>query len=398
MTTISARPAVTAQQIKEGWYSEDACLLADFERLVNQQTDIADFEHADEVVSNVLVYGDRLPQHLDDPTKRREVQTEIARALLSGPGIVMFRGAFADDVIDRATAAFERMIEQQKRSGGSVGDHFAAAGTNDRVWNALEKLAVAEPDIFTAYYANDVLALASQAWLGPNYQVTSQLNVVNPGGRAQTSHRDYHLGIQTAVSYPSHVHAMSTLLTLQGAIAHVDMPVETGPTMYLPYSQQYDAGFVAVHRSDFARYFESHYVQLPLRKGDAVFFNPGLFHGAGTNLTVDVARMANLLQVSSAFGRAMEAVDTTAICKAIYFSLRQQKVNRAPQRALENVMATAAEGYPFPTNLDRDQPKDTLAPPSQLDVLTDALDQDWPSERLFAALDAQQERRRTDRH
>ena len=38
---------------------------------------------------------------------------------------------------------------------------------------------------------------SSAAWLGPGYQVTSQINVVNPGGTAQTAHRDYHLGFQS---------------------------------------------------------------------------------------------------------------------------------------------------------------------------------------------------------
>ena len=50
-------------------------------------------------------------------------------------------------------------------------------------------------------------------------------------------------------------------------------------------------------------------MQLPLPKGDAAFFNPALFHGAGTNVSRDIQRVANLLQVSSAFGRAMETVD-----------------------------------------------------------------------------------------
>lgn len=51
--------------------------------------------------------------------------------------------------------------------------------------------------MYAAYYANDALALVSQAWLGPRYQVTSQVNVVNPGGAAQVPHRDYHLGFVT---------------------------------------------------------------------------------------------------------------------------------------------------------------------------------------------------------
>ena len=66
------------------------------------------------------------------------------------------------------------------------------------MWNALEKLAVTDPAVFAAYYANDVIALIATAWLGPGYQVTSQVNVVNPGGAAQSGHRDYHLGFMHA--------------------------------------------------------------------------------------------------------------------------------------------------------------------------------------------------------
>ena len=73
-----------------------------------------------------------------------------------------------------------------------------------------------------------------QAWLGPRYQVTSQVNVVNPGGAAQVPHRDYHLGfvdVDQLAAYPAHMHRMSAALTLQGAVAHCDMPLESGPTM-----------------------------------------------------------------------------------------------------------------------------------------------------------------------
>jgi ectoine hydroxylase-related dioxygenase (phytanoyl-CoA dioxygenase family) len=39
-------------------------------------------------------------------------------------------------------------------------------------------------------------------------------------------------------------------------------------------------------------------VQLPLRKGDAVFFNPAVMHAAGTNRSKNIRRLANLLQTS----------------------------------------------------------------------------------------------------
>jgi ectoine hydroxylase-related dioxygenase (phytanoyl-CoA dioxygenase family) len=293
-------------------------------------------------------------------------------------------------VVDRATAVFTAMIEEQKAAGQVGGDHFAKPGANDRIWGAIDKFAVRDPATFADYYANDTLALISSAWLGHGYQVTSQPNVVNPGGEAQVAHRDYHLGFMSqeqAERYPAHVHLLSPALTLQGAVAHVDMPVETGPTLYLPHSQKYPAGYVAFHLAEFTAYFNDNYVQLPLEKGDAAFFNPALFHGAGTNRSADVRRMANLLQVSSAFGRAMETVDRTAMCRALFPVLRDFGGNVA------NVVAAAAEGYAFPTNLDRDQPIGGLAPQTQAELLQQALAEKWDTPQFEKALLDQQERR-----
>uniref|UniRef100_UPI0015EFEDAF phytanoyl-CoA dioxygenase family protein n=1 Tax=Pseudonocardia pini TaxID=2758030 RepID=UPI0015EFEDAF len=263
--------------------------------VVGQRTDPADFPHA-EIRSGVTVY----PAEVLRSGPRREIQAELVRALLEGPGIVVLENAFPDHgIVDRATEAFFRIIADQKAAGTAVGDHFAAPGANDRIWNALEKLAVADPDTFAEYYANDVLALVSEAWLGPAYQVTSQVNVVNPGGKAQSPHRDYHLGFMSpagAARYPAHQHALTPALTLQGAVAHCDMPVETGPTLYLPHSQKYSHGYLVAEHRDFQDFFAEHHVQLPLAKGDAAFFNPALLHGAGTNRSADVRRMANLLQ------------------------------------------------------------------------------------------------------
>jgi ectoine hydroxylase-related dioxygenase (phytanoyl-CoA dioxygenase family) len=89
------------------------------------------------------------------------------------PGIAVFLGAFDGAVIDRATDAFSEMLGTQRAAGLVSGDHYAKPGANDRIWGALDKLAVAHPEVFFDYYANDVVALASRAWLGPNYQVTS---------------------------------------------------------------------------------------------------------------------------------------------------------------------------------------------------------------------------------
>jgi ectoine hydroxylase-related dioxygenase (phytanoyl-CoA dioxygenase family) len=193
------------------------------------------------------------------------------------------------------------------------------------------------------------------------------------------------------------VHRLSPVLTLQGAVAHADMPAETGPTMYLPHSQKYLPGYLAWRRPEFREYFEAHRVQLPLRKGDVVFFNPALFHAAGANRTSDVRRMASLLQVSSAFGRAMEAIDRAAMSVAVCPALQAMADDGASPAAIANVIAACAEGYPFPANLDLDQPAGGLAPLTQADILARAVAEGWSRQQLEAELGAWSERRQTRR-
>src|SRR5215469_17671161 len=239
------------------------CRLDDFREVVERTTDPGEYPRAASVEQNILIY--------DGPRLDDALRADLVRALSAGPGVVVFRRALGPGPVDAATAVFEEMIASQP----SVGDHFAKPGANDRVWNALQKLAFRAPEVFCDYYASDVIAFVSAAWLGPGYQVTSQVNVVNPGGAAQTPHRDYHLGFMTgaqAAVYPAQVHRLSPALTLQGAVAHTDMPLETGPTMYLPHSQKFPAGYLVADDQRFRAHFAANHVQLPLAKGDAVFF------------------------------------------------------------------------------------------------------------------------------
>jgi ectoine hydroxylase-related dioxygenase (phytanoyl-CoA dioxygenase family) len=372
------------------WIDDAACDLDEFRAQVARRTDLADYPHAVAVRDNVLVYP------AAEPADRRALQAELIRALTDGPGVVVFEKAFPADVLDRASAAFFAIISQQRAAGAAAGDHFGKPGANDRIWNAAQKLALHSPGVFTEYYANDTLAVISQAWLGPRYQVTSQVNVVNPGGKQQVPHRDYHLGFvapEDLAAYPAHLHRTSPLLTLQGAVAHCDMPIESGPTMLLPYSQQFLGGYIAFNRREFVEFFAEHHVQAPLRSGDAVFFNPALYHGAGENLSTDIHRMANLLQISSPFGRAMEALDRTAMVHAIYPALLEMKAAGRSHRELQNAVVATAEGYAFPTNLDVDQPIGSLAPPSQVDTVLAALANDSTPEQLEVALRDQNDRR-----
>jgi ectoine hydroxylase-related dioxygenase (phytanoyl-CoA dioxygenase family) len=390
----------TSRTRTPGRFTEADCSLADFAALVDQICELGDYPSATAVEENVLVYdAAALRAAVATPARRLEIEAELVRALTTGPGVVAFRGAFDDHgVVDRATVAFDQIIAAERAAGGGRNDHFAKAGANDRIWNALEKLAVRDPGTFVDYYGNDILALVSTAWLGPSYQMTSQVNVVRPGGTAQDPHRDYHLGFlsnESAARFPAHVHLLSPVLTLQGAVAHSDMPIESGPTMYLPYSHAYAPGYLAWRLPEFREFFAARHVQLPLAKGDAAFFNPALFHGAGSNVSADVQRMANLLQVSSAFGRAMETVDRAKVSRAIFPVLRARKDAGVDAASLANALACAAEGYPFPSNLDLDSNVNGLAPLSQADVVQTALDEGWSDQRLADELAGYDMRHRT---
>ncbi|SLN28937.1 phytanoyl-CoA dioxygenase family protein [Roseisalinus antarcticus] len=331
---------------------------------------------------------------------RRDLMAEWTSVLAEGPGIVIVKNAMSDlEALDRATEVFETLIAEEKAAGAGAGDHFAKPGANDRVWNAAEKHCLADPAGFARYYASDAIAMASEAWLGQGYQVTAQVNRVNPGGTAQTAHRDYHLGFMSPAQmagFPSHVHGISPVLTLQGAVAHCDMSLESGPTLFLPHSQTFFEGYLAFSRLEFQAYFADHHVQVPLAKGDAVFFNPAVMHGAGTNSTADIRRLANLLQISSAFGRAMESLNRDAMCAALYPALLETMAQGTlTETELSNVIRASAEGYAFPTDLDRDPPVNGLAPQTQAELMQAMLAERQPTEKAREMLITQAARRKT---
>jgi ectoine hydroxylase-related dioxygenase (phytanoyl-CoA dioxygenase family) len=354
---------------------------------------------ADAIVDKVPVYSaGHLCRASATPAGRLEVMGELHHCLLDGPGVLVITGMVDPAVVDDATAVYWDVIEAEKAAGITPGDHYAEPGLNERIWNSFQKLAERAPATFASYFANPVLDLICSAWLGPAYRMTAQINVVRPGGTAQRPHRDYHLGFQTdeqAALYPIAMHRASVFLTLQGAVSHSDMSVESGPTRLLPFSQQYELGFLAYRDPTFQQYFADHFVQLPMRRGDGIFFNHALFHAAGDNRTTDVLRMANLLQVSSAFGKPMETIDTAKVVKSCYPYLVAMHRDQGMSAEVRALIVMAAEGYPFPANLDVTPPVGGMAPASQVDLLRQALAEGWPQDRLDAALDQQLEERRS---
>ena len=308
----------------------------------------------------------RLPRGRRD---RRALQSELIRALADGPGVVVFEDAFSPESSTAPARPSSRSSTPNATRARPRAITSVSPGQRPDLERRAEARATRTGGVRRVLRQRH-LAIVCQAWLGPRYQVTSQVNVVNPGGAQQVPHRDYHLGFvarRAPGAYPAHLHSTSPVLTLQGAVAHCDMPVESGPTMLLPCSQRFVGGYIAFYRPEFVDFFAEHHVQLPLNKGDAVFFNPALYHGAGSNVSGDIRRIANLLQVSSPFGRAMEALDRTAMVRAIYPSLLAMKAAGCPparplQRSRRDRGGLRISHQPRQRSTHR-QPR----PPSQVD-------------------------------
>lgn len=382
-----------ARKVSKRCYdTEEHYSLAAFKTLTSQLTLPTTYPLAVDVQKNVPIY-DCSNIDLSNVEGVEALKDELFHVLYDGPGVYVMKNFFTDmATLDSANEAFATIIENESRENGAKGDHFAPASANSRIWNSFSKHCLQDPASFVKYYSNPLFRLVSDAYLGPAYRITTQVNVVKPGGKAQVSHRDYHLGFQTkedVARWPKPMHDASRLLTLQGAVAHTDMPQESGPTRLLPFSQSFEAGFMAYRQEEFNAYFLKNYVALPLKKGDAVFFSPALFHAAGENTTAGFERSANLIQVSSAFGKPMESVDSLPLVERSWELLAEKHTKEGRSHDLEALVSAIAEGYPFPTNLDRRPPAPGgMAPESEQDVLKRGLRDGWSKAKVLDELTA----------
>ncbi len=366
----------------------DDCNLEEFTLQVTRSLTPQEVPQAHDIQNNIPIYD---VTQLDLTGDTRALKVEWAHVFLKSAGVLLLKNAFQDTrCIDAASVIYERIIAHEKAVQGAKADHFAASGANDRIWNSAQKLCHYDPEVFAQYFGNLAIDAACEAWLGPNYQMTAQVNLVRPSGAAQSPHRDYHLGFQpreVAARYPAHVHDLSPVLTLQGAVAHVDMPIESGPTKLLPFSQLYRHGYLAFTKPEFRDFFEENFVQVPLKKGDVLFFNPALYHAGGANVSSDIQRMANLLQVSSAYGRSLENLDRQSMTLQLYEVLaRGDHGLSEPQ--VDAAISACAEGYSFPTNLNTDPPIGGLAPETPAALCRRALANKMAVQEFNAALTA----------
>ena len=84
------------------------------------------------------------------------------------------------------------------------------------------------------------------------------------------------------------------------------------------------------------------------------------------------------MQIGSGYGRSIEVVDRIRMSKLLFPKLKAMIAASAfSERDVEHIIAACAEGYSFPVNLDIDSPLSGMAPPSQQDLMRQALAEGW---------------------
>ena len=274
-----------------------------------------------------------------------KVKYEINKILVDGPGILVVKDLIKKDRIDEVNEKIDSIAKYQN---DTKNDHFS---NNIRIWNFYEKFCILSPQLFVNYFKNPIFDIVFQSFLGPKYQVSSQVNIVKPNSKAQQFHRDYHLGLMSyeeARKFPPNIHTSSKNLSLQCLIAHTNINSINGSTKLIPYSQNNIEGYLDIHSNKEIKKCEKHAVQLDLDKGDVLFFNPAVYHAAGDNQSNN-DRIANILQINSAFSIPMESVNQELIKERLSKILPKLNLHKYELFGLNEMVFN---NYNYPKNLD----------------------------------------------
>jgi hypothetical protein len=104
--------------------------------------------------------------------------------------------------------------------------------------------------------------------------------------------------------------------------------------------------------------------------------------------------MANLLQISSAFGKPMETVNRERMMLKLYpLMLKRVEQGELDEEGMQSVIAMSADGYSFPTNLDTDPPLHGMAPQTGQQLVELALQERWAVERFVEAVEVMRVKR-----
>ena len=131
------------------FFSESDINYDDLKKVCSQKTLKKDYPLSESVINNVVVYDAKnFTSFIGNKEKEKELKTELFHALESGPGVFVIRNLYEHEVLDQSNRVFEKITQKEI---GTSNDHFAS-GTNTRIWNSFQKVALEDPDAFISYY------------------------------------------------------------------------------------------------------------------------------------------------------------------------------------------------------------------------------------------------------
>lgn len=215
-----------------------------------------------------------------------------------------------------------------------------------------------------------------------------------------------HVPTEHIPSYPIMSQMASQLQTLQGAVAHTDMPLECGPTRLAPFSHQFQKGYMALKNPEYISIVDKYMSQLPLKRGDAIIFNPACFHQPGIN-TTENAREACLFQIANTWTVHMVLIDRKEMAKSVWPVMKRwAKQAEKPgqingggkphktQHQLDALISATCEDTTYSVNWrvgkvskHKNEKTDVQATQTQVQAIHAALKEGWDDDKVYKTLD-----------
>ena len=118
-----------------GYFDRDSCDLDEFKILTSQSLEMVAVPYAVDVQKNIPIYDvNALRSRLEDEAERKAILTEWAWVLGRSAGVLVLKSAYADTApVDAASRLYDQIIAEERVQSGGGADHFATAGSNDRI-------------------------------------------------------------------------------------------------------------------------------------------------------------------------------------------------------------------------------------------------------------------------
>lgn len=139
-------------------FNPESPKLSDFKQICSRTTNPADYPLASSIAHNIPIYEITKLDPADVSTTSA-LQDEWYDILSTGAGVFVLKGMYDpakyEQTLTATNESFKRIIAHENNDPTKPkGDHFAASGKNDRIWNSFGKHALDDPDSFLHYYAN----------------------------------------------------------------------------------------------------------------------------------------------------------------------------------------------------------------------------------------------------